>query len=101
MPAGQSPTRKDAAGGRWRTPRAPAYRLAFWLTANERDALWTLDFCRAAWPNFSGRTWTTLAKKGLVVFGAAPALTVHGSAVISLTKLHAPLTSILESVSPP
>jgi len=40
--------------------------LAFWLTDRERDALFTLDLCPAAWLNFSRRTWNSLADKGLV-----------------------------------
>lgn len=40
--------------------------LAFWLTDRERDALFTLDLCPAAWLNFSARTWKSLADKGLV-----------------------------------
>ena len=64
----------------------------FTLTERERDALLTLDACRAAWRTFNGRTWSSLARKRLVAFGAAPDLTHAGRAAATLTRVLATLT---------
>jgi hypothetical protein len=52
--------------------------LAFSLTHRERDALILLASCRAAWAQLDTRSYVSLAEKGLVAFGVAPALTPAG-----------------------
>lgn len=61
-------------------------RVALQITERERDALLTLDVCRAAWPTFGLSTWESLARKGLVeAFTATqpkPVLSEDGEALI-------------------
>lgn len=68
------------------------------ITHRERDALLTLEVCRAAWRTFNGQTWQGLAGKGLVAFGAAPALTHAGRAANALTRAVEALTPIAGGV---
>lgn len=58
--------------------------IAFFLTVPECGALVTLATFRPLWINLDRRTLASLHAKGLIAFGAAPALTVAGRAAISL-----------------
>lgn len=61
--------------------------IVFQLTSRERDALYTLAACRAAWPTFDPRTWRSLVYKALVTREEKPELTDAGRALITFTRL--------------
>lgn len=61
--------------------------LAFVLTVAERDALRVMWDYRFMWRALDTRTLASLHKKGLVAFGAAPALTPAGALAAEMIRL--------------
>lgn len=61
-------------------------RIFFQITERERDALLTLDACRAAWPTFARATWQALVYKRLVDRDRQPCLTPRGRALLPFLR---------------